>query len=145
MSNLKITKLGIIKGGNCEKWFKSRSLRERGVRMAIDYLLNHNCIEIIKGMCKIVRIPKQFSIMNWVIKHCSSCDIEIGWRRFVTEIARPLFETQEKFRLSTLKRWGADKASLEFALTSTFKHHKMCYSKPHRDEIYKKWKPQENK
>ena len=42
MTNLVITKLGIIRGGNCEKWFKHRSSRETGVRMAIDYLLKHN-------------------------------------------------------------------------------------------------------
>lgn len=140
MSNLKITKLGIIKGGNCEKWFKARSNRERGVRMAIDYLLNHNCIEIIKSMCKIVKVPKQFSSMNWVIKHCSSCDIEIGWRRFVSEIARPLLESGEKFKLSTLKRWGADKAALEFAFTATIRNRGMSYSKPHYGGIYKKWR-----
>lgn len=140
MANLVITELGIIKGGNCEKWFKRRSERERGVRMAIDYLLNHDCIEIIKGMCKIISIPKKFWSMKWVIKHCSSCDVEIGWRRFISDIARPLLESQKKFKLSTLKRWGADKASLEFAFTQTFKNKKFCYSHPHCDEIYKKWK-----
>lgn len=141
MSNLKITKLGIIKGGNCEKWFKSRSNRECGVRMAIDWLLNHNCIEIRKGWCKIIKVPTKLYSLRWVIKFCHSVDIEIGWRRFISEIARPLCEKGEKFRLTQLKKWDADKAALQFALTSTFKHHKMCYSKPHRDEIYKKWKP----
>ncbi len=137
--NLQITKLGIIKGGNCEKWFKRRSLREQGVRMAIDYLLNHNCIEIQKGLCQIVKIPPRFFKMRWVIQHCSSCDIEIGWRRFVSEIAVPLQESGRKVRLSTFKKWGADKAALEFALTSTFSNRKMSYSKPHADEIYQKW------
>ncbi len=137
--NLQITKLGIIKGGNCEKWFKSRSQRELGVKMAINYLLNHNCIDIHNGMCKIVKVPPRLYSMRWVIQHCGACDIEIGWRRFISEIARPLQEDGKSFRLSTLKKWGVDKAALEFAITSTFKNHKMSYSKPHADEIYKKW------
>ena len=144
MSNLVITKLGIIKGGNCEKWFKSRSQREIGVRMAIDWLLNHNCIDIHKGWCRIVKIPAKL-YSRWVIKHCSSCDIEIGWRRFISEIAKPLFEEGKKFKLTQLKKWGANKAALEFAVTSTIRSREMSYNKPHYDSIYKKWKPQENK
>lgn len=139
MSNLKITKLGIIKGGNCEKWFKARSNRERGVRMAIDWLLNHNCIEISKGWCKIVKVPVRL-YSRWVIKHCSSCDVEIGWRRFISEIARPLCKKGESFRLTKLKRWGADKAALEFAFTATVRNREMSYNKPHYDGIYKRWR-----
>ena len=137
---MQITKLGIIKGGNCEKWFKRRSARELGVRNAIDYLLNHNCIEIQNSWCKIVKIPPRFFKMRWVIQHCSSCDVEIGWRRFVSDIAVPLEKSGTKFRLSTLKRWGANKAALEFALMTTFKKHKISYSKPHADSIYQEWK-----
>ena len=140
MSNLQITNLGIIKNGNCEKRFKSRSKRERGVRMAIDWLLNHNCIDIRKGWCKIVKVPTKLYSLKWVIKHCQGCDIEIGWCRFITEIAKPVFEKGTKFRLARLKKWGADKAALEFALTASVRQHEMSYSKPHQDEIYKKWK-----
>ena len=145
MSNLVITKLGIIKGGNCEKWFKARSQREAGVRMAIDWLLNHNCIDIHKGLCKIVKIPTKLYSLKWVIRLCKSGDIEIGWRRFISEIARPLAKEGKRFRLAQLKKWGANKAALEFAFTASVRNRKMSYSKPHRDEIYKKWKPQENK
>ncbi len=137
--NLQITKLGIIRGGNCEKWFKNRSQRELGVRMAIDYLLNHNCIDIHDGMCKIVKVPPRLCSLRWVIKHCGACDIEIGWRRFISEIAIPLRREGKSFRLTQLKKWGADKAALQFALTRSIKKHKMSYSKPHLDEIYKKW------
>ncbi len=142
MPNLQITRLGIIKGGNCERWFKARSKREYGVRLAIDWLLNHNCITISKGWCKIVKLPLKLLALRWVIDnvcHLYGGDVEIGWRRFISEIARPLYKKGEKFRLTHLKKWGADKAALEFAVTSTFKHHKLCYAKPHRDEIYKKW------
>jgi len=145
VSNLQITKLGIIKGGNCEKWFKARSNREVGVRMAIDWLLNHNCININKGMCKIVKVPTKLHSLKWVINFCNSSDIEIGWRRFISEIAIPLYKKGKEFKLTQLKKWGADKAALEFALMASIKNYEMIYSVPHRDELYKKWKPLENK
>ena len=142
MSNLQITELGIIKGGNCEKIFKQRSDRERGTRIAIDWLLNNNCIEICKGWCKITKVPNKILSMWWVIDNICKVyggDAEIGWHRFIQDIAVPLHKTGKKFRLIQLKRWGANEAAMEFAFSASVKNHLMCYAKPHHDGVYKKW------
>jgi hypothetical protein len=135
MSNIQITELGIIKGGNCEKMFKNRNQREKGTADAVNWLLHNDCMNIFKGWCQIVKFPKRLQNMRWVIRQCSGkpTDYELGWRRFMSDIALPLYRSKKKFRLSQLKKWGADLAALEFVLT------KLSYSKPHCPEIYKIW------
>ncbi len=140
--NSRITKLGIRKGGGCEKMFKCRRKRERGVELAIDWLLNNNCIDIKKGWCKITKMPEKVCSFRWPIDNICvpyGGDAEIGWRRFMQDLATPLFKSGEKFRLSTLKKWANDLAALEFAFSGTFKQMKISLCQPHADSLYHKW------
>ena len=136
-----ITKLGIIKGGGCEKIFKARRKRERGAELAINWLLNHGCIDINKGWCKIIKMPKCVRGFRWVIDVCKvhGGDAEIGWRRFMQDVAQPVFDSGKKFRVSKLHEWGATVASMEFSFSGTFTQSKIALTKPHLDSIYKKW------
>ena len=137
-----ITKLGIIKGGGCEKIFKARRNRERGADLAVNWLLNHGCVNINKGWCQIIKMPKCVRQLKWVIKnvcHIYGGDAEIGWRRFMQDVAQPTFESKEKFRVSKLQEWGATIASMEFSFSGTFKNSKISLTKPHADAIYQKW------
>lgn len=141
MGNLQITKLGIIKGGECEKIFRRRSKREKGATIAVNWLLNNGYIRILKGWCKVTKMPNHG--MRWVIEHVGKPyggDTEIGWHRFMQDVARPLFESGRSFRVRDLANWGAEISSLEFALAKTFKQAKITLTKPHLDSIYKQWK-----
>ncbi len=114
----------MIKGGLCEERFKARGKRERGSKMAIDWLLYHNCIEIKRGWCRIIKVPRKIYSFRWPIDNICKLyggDAEIGWRRFIRDIAIPLCKKKTKFRLSKLKTWGVDQAAKEFAVVLAVK------------------------
>lgn len=126
-----IGKLGIIKGGACEKRFQAKAKRERGVDIAMQYLIDNKCIITNHGWSQIVRIPSTATNMRWIIRNVCKLwggDVEIGWRRFIQEIAIPLYDSKKKFRMSHLKKWGQYTARSEFSLGSTIAIGTFCYN-----------------
>jgi hypothetical protein len=94
---IQITNLGIIKGGACEKRFRQRSGRERGVRMALDHFLGRGYIVFVNGWGSVIRLPNYVHSNKWIIPNICRVwggDTEIGWRRFVHEIAEPYYESK---------------------------------------------------
>ncbi len=151
---IKLNKLGMIKGGDCEKRFKARKKRERGAALAIDWLLYHNCIEIKGGWCRIINIPKKIVSFRWPIDNVMKLhggEAELGWRRFISDIALPLFRKKTKFRLSKLQTWGADQAAKEFAVALAIRRltgeglSMLSTGKPPQDALYKDWLKEEGK
>lgn len=142
---MKLNKLGMIKGGVCEGIFTKRSERERGACMAIDWLLNHNCIEMCKGKYKIVKVPKKLDALRWVINNVWKLwgtDAEIGWRRMIIDIAIPLCKSGKEFSLKWLKKQADDLAAHEFALASTIRNKRITMDHIHYDSLYHKWRRQ---
>lgn len=146
---LKINKLGMIEGGVCEWLFKTRRKRDKGTKLAVDWLLYNNCIEIKRGWCRITNIPKKLYSFRWPIDNICKIyggDAEIGWRRFISDIAIPIYKKKTKFRLSKLETWGADAAAREYAvkvavrrLTGSESSDAIPDGKPHQDALYKDW------
>jgi len=157
MANLQITKLGIIKGGVCEKIFKQRSKRETGADRAWQWLLDNKCIRFCNGWYQIIKLPPKILDLKYVISQTHDGDIEIGWRRFISDVAEQLFDSKRKFRLKWMRRWVEDIASFEFGIGTTDgsvpnphdleiidmlegkSKHCFGYASSHQDEIYKKW------
>ena len=138
----------MIKGGDCEKRFKARHKREKGAELAINWLLYHNCIEIKGGWCKIIKIPRKIVSFRWPIDNICKVyggDAELGWRRFISDIALPLYRKKTKFRLSKLQTWGADKAAQEVAVKIAIARLTakpvgiIETGKPPQDALYKEW------
>ncbi len=161
---VEIGKLGIIKGGVCEGIFRNRKQREIGTISAVNWLLDNKCISIHKGWCQVVKFPQCLQNTNWVIKQCSGrgANYELGWRRFVGDIALPLYKSGKKFRLSTLKGWGANLAAFEFGIGTTDgsmpnphdleiieqlqgkSKHIFGYAPPHQGHLFEEWKKSGN-
>ena len=151
-----LTKLGMIKGGLCEGRFKARQKRERGTELAINWLLYHNCIEIKGGWCRVIKVPGKLHSFRWPIDNICKLyggEAEIGWRRFISDIALPLYKKKTKFRLSKLQTWGADQAAKEFAIKFAIRRLEGAKSgeasfglttgKPPQNALYKEWLQEE--
>ncbi len=147
-----VNKLGMIKGGLCEQRFKARRKRERGVVLAINWLLYNNCIEIKGGWCRIISVPRKIYSFRWPIDNIMKLhggDAELGWRRFISEIALPLYRKKTKFRLSKLGTWGADKVAQEFVVKSAARRMlnestaDLIDGRPPQDALYKDWLKEE--
>ncbi len=144
----------MIKGGLCEERFRARRKRERGSELAVNWLLYNNCIEIKGGWCRIIKVPRKIYSFRWPIDNIMKLhggDAEIGWHRFISEIALPLYRKKTKFRLSKLQTWGADQAAKEFAVKLAVKRLTdgnvglLETGKPPQDALYKDWLKEEGK
>lgn len=152
--SIKITKLGIIKGGVCERAFKERRQREQGARLHWDWLLSHNCVKVKNGWYRIIKECNKS--WRWAAKNIGrlyGADTEIGWLRFKQDIVPQLFKNKRSFRLKWMEKWIYDIASFELGMCSkdseplTEAHALgagesrtiIGYAPPHQPELYKKW------
>lgn len=149
---IKLNKLGMIKGGDCEIRFRARRNQEKGVKLAVDWLVYNNCIEIKRGWCRIIKIPKKLYSYHWPIDNiCKEygSGAELGWRRFISHIARPLHKKKTKFRLFKLETWGEDAVARKFAVALALRRLTgkslagLTDGKPHQDVLYKEWLQEE--
>lgn len=151
--NSRLNKLGMIKGGVCEGIFKQRRHREKGVRRAWLWLTYHKCTVNNNGWLKIIKIPNKLTDLQWVIDNVCvpyGGDAEIGWRRFMQDVATPLLNGKS-FRLKWMKKWITDLASFEMGLSSENmpfnEGHalgangpvKAGYAPPHQPELFNRW------
>lgn len=148
-----INKFGMFKGGVCESIFKQRQGREKGTRLAWNWLLDNKCVEVNRGWYKIIKLPKKLRSFCWPIDSICKVhggDAEIGWRRFISDIAAQLLN-KKSFRLKWMEKWIVDLASFEIALGSDNmpfnEGHalgangpvRVGYAPPHQSELYNKW------
>lgn len=151
---MEMNSLGMIKGGVCEEIFKRRGRRESGARLAWDWLVKYKCVGVKNGWYKIIRLPRSVSSLRFVINKCHNGDKEIGWRRFISDVIKQLFDDHRKFRLAWMQRWIEDIASFEFGGGTVGgeplkpAHVFGCgesravygYTRPHQPHLYKKYR-----
>lgn len=151
---MKLNSLGMIKGGVCEKLFQRRTLREQGSRIAWEWLNKNKCIRVKNGWYKITKLPQKAFALRYVINQCHNGDIEIGWRRFMTDVADQLYKQHRRFRLRWMQKWIEDIASFELGARSekgealTAAHSLgggpskviFGYARAHQPQLYKKYK-----
>jgi len=113
---MKTRPCGVIKNGNCEREFRERYGREKGVALCWQWLQDNKCVKIKKGWYKIVKMPKKILDFDWVIEnvyHNVGGNGEIGWRRFLTDVVGQLYKDKRSFRYKHMELWMHDIASFQ--------------------------------
>ena len=151
---IKINSDGMIVGGVCDMAHHQRASREIGARLYLELLRDKGCISENKGWLRIIKLPKIIQREIYKIGSQYGANVEIGYRRFKTDIVETLHEQNRSFRKRWLEKWAEDICSFEFgvggdtdnplAILGAFSGNKKAccfgYAEPPQDDLYKKRK-----
>lgn len=141
---------GMIIGGVCDTKHHDRVLREKGANMYLTKLIESGCLQSYNGWQSITKLPRESKKQIYGIGALYGTNVEIGYRRFKTDVIENLFESKKHFRSKWLKRWLEDICSFEFgakmknplaildALAGDKEACQFGYAPPHQDALYKK-------
>lgn len=151
---MKVNSDGMIIGGVCDKKHHGRASREKGAKLYLQLLIDKECISKNKGWLRIAELPTIPKKEIYRIGSQYGIDVEIGYRRFKTDVVTTLHEQNKAFRKRWLEKWAEDICSFEFgvgghtdnplaileALSGNKEACSFGYAKPHQDALYQKRK-----
>ena len=127
MGNMRITRLGIIKGGVAEGMFRRRSSRATGSRMCWNDFKNQGLVVNNHGWLRLKR-----GLKRPPFGHYAGGDSEIGYLRLEQDVANQLIRDNRAFRLKWMLLWIDEVAAYEFMMGQGYKG-------IHLDHIYQQW------
>lgn len=143
--NIRIHRLGFIKGGVCDKIHQARLKREQGALHAVDMLFEQEkrCLKKVSQYRFVVlNYPK----WSWREYHrLWGGDREIGVHRYMDDVIPQLIETKIEVTRNFLKKLARQIASFEFGVSTSEPNNplailegrvKFGYAPPHADHIY---------